>query len=203
MGDMKLDGGGGVDLAGSEGVGEKLDGGVFSVSTKSILKSRTLWLNVGMAVVAIAGVMLDGGLVPEKYLAHVTAAFAIANVILRLLTNQPVHFARPRSAKEQADALKNAIEAARKNAGIEQEPWPAEGGITENAKDAEGFYLSPPAGQSSQSLAEKEDSTIDIPAEDILPDFTETSQPQSSQSQASPPQAKPADSSSRKESDNG
>lgn len=179
--------------------GEKLDGGgggVFSASTKSILKSRTLWLNVGMAVVAIAGVMLDGGLVPEKYLAHVTAAFAIANVILRLLTNQPVHFARPKSAKEQADALKNAIEAARKNAGIGQSPAEGEPGAgveLVSAKDAEGFYLSPPAVQSAQSLLDKEDSTIDIPAEDILPDFTGISQPQ----------ANPTDSISNKESSRG
>lgn len=190
----RLDGGGGVDVLGVEVGG---GGGVdFSQATKSILKSRTLWLNVGMAVVAIAGVMLDGGLVPEKYLAHVTAAFAIANVILRLVTNQPVHFARPKNAKEQADALKNAIEAARKNAGIGQGPVEGESGSgagSASSKDADGFYLFPPAGQSAQSLLDKEDSTIDIPSEDVLPDFSEIS----------PPQAKPADPSSRKESSHG
>lgn len=183
--------------------GAKLDsgGGVFSGSTKSILKSRTLWLNVGMAVVAIAGVMLDGGLVPEKYLAHVTAAFAIANVILRLLTNQPVHFARPKSAKEQADALRNAIEAARRNAGVGQSAVGEAADSaqeTASAKDADGFYLSAPAGESAQLIADKEDSTTEIRSEDVLVDFAEISPPQ-----ASPPNARDAGSSSRKESSNG
>ena len=48
---------------------------------KSILKSKSFWLNV------LGGAAAYGGLLPPKY---ATPVMAVANIGVRFLTNQPV-----------------------------------------------------------------------------------------------------------------
>lgn len=81
------------------------------MDSKSLLKSRTFWLNVALAVVSIAGLLLDHGVIPERYLSVVSIVFAVANILLRVATNQPVHVS-PAGAKAAADELRDAINKA-------------------------------------------------------------------------------------------
>jgi hypothetical protein len=55
---------------------------------KSIFSSRTFWTNALGGVIAGAG--LATGVVPPKYAPAVVATGAISNIILRLLTSQPI-----------------------------------------------------------------------------------------------------------------
>ncbi len=55
---------------------------------KSILASKTFWLNTlgGIA----AGAATYGGYVPPKYAPAVIAVGSISNILLRLITKQPI-----------------------------------------------------------------------------------------------------------------
>jgi len=57
---------------------------------KPILKSKTLWVNV----IAILGIILNGlygiGLDAETQAVLVTSVLALANIILRFFTSQPI-----------------------------------------------------------------------------------------------------------------
>ncbi len=55
---------------------------------KSIWKSKTFYTNILMGVVGGAGLATD--VIPPKYAPAVVATGAIANVLLRLLTNTAI-----------------------------------------------------------------------------------------------------------------
>lgn len=61
------------------------------MGSKSVVKSKTVWINVLGGIAAVAGTV--GGVIPANKAPYVMAAGAIANVILRLLTSQPVSVA--------------------------------------------------------------------------------------------------------------
>jgi hypothetical protein len=138
------------------------------MDSKSLLKSRTFWLNVALAVVSIAGLLLDHGVIPERYLSVVSIVFAIANILLRVATNQPVHVS-PAGAKAAADELRDAINKAEENlvppsvpqGNLELENQVAKDGATfwVNSGDQEQpqfFELAPPAGQPDPSTEDTE-----------------------------------------------
>ncbi len=55
---------------------------------KSILSSRTFWLNSLGALAAAS--TLANGTIPAKYAPAVVAVGGISNIILRFLTSQPI-----------------------------------------------------------------------------------------------------------------
>ncbi len=56
---------------------------------KSIFASKTFWVNALGGIATTSG--LATGYIPPKYAPAVVATGAIANVLLRLLTNQPIN----------------------------------------------------------------------------------------------------------------
>lgn len=58
------------------------------MNTKHILKSKTFWINLLMAIAVIIPELVDLGFnIPAKWSG---LAIVVVNLILRLLTNQPV-----------------------------------------------------------------------------------------------------------------
>lgn len=146
------------------------------MDSKSLLKSRTFWLNVALAVVSIAGLLLDHGVIPERYLSVVSIVFAVANILLRVATNQPVHVS-PAGAKAAADELRDAISKAEEKltppsvpqGNLELENQVAKDGATfwvhadgverpqeESQEQPQFFELAPPAGQPDPSTEDTE-----------------------------------------------
>ncbi len=62
--------------------------GTPCMPTKSILASKTFWSNVLGGIAAGSG--LATGVIPPKYAPAVVATGAIANILLRLVTKQPI-----------------------------------------------------------------------------------------------------------------
>lgn len=60
------------------------------IETKSIFKSRTFWINVILAVVAIAGTPEVTSLLGPSGLKYLMAAQSVGNIVLRYFTTQPV-----------------------------------------------------------------------------------------------------------------
>lgn len=60
----------------------------IDATPKSLLTSKTFLVNLFGAITAITGTLT--GVIPPKYSSYVIAAGAIANIGLRLVTNQPV-----------------------------------------------------------------------------------------------------------------
>lgn len=58
------------------------------MNAKSIFLSKTFWVNVITVFVSIAG--YASGMVPPEWQAFLLPAVAIANIVLRAITNQPV-----------------------------------------------------------------------------------------------------------------
>ena len=58
------------------------------MNTKSLFVSKTFWANVLGGVVSVAG--LASKTIAPEYAPYIVAAGAIANVLLRLITNQGV-----------------------------------------------------------------------------------------------------------------
>lgn len=63
-------------------------GAIINVSVKPWYTSKTVWLNVISAVIALGGSVQ--GAVPPQWLPLIGLAVGIGNVILRFLTNQPI-----------------------------------------------------------------------------------------------------------------
>lgn len=61
------------------------------VYSKSLFQSRTFWVNALTIVAEIAQLVSGLRVVPTEYMA---VALGIVNVILRSLTNQPVHLVK-------------------------------------------------------------------------------------------------------------
>lgn len=62
---------------------------------KSVLESKTMWANSGVVVVTICTFLvnyLTTGSVPDQWLPYVPAIIAVANLVLRLMSTQPVTF---------------------------------------------------------------------------------------------------------------
>jgi hypothetical protein len=55
---------------------------------KSIFASKTFWVNALGGIVTTSG--LASGYIPPKYAPAVVATGTIANILLRLVTNQPI-----------------------------------------------------------------------------------------------------------------
>lgn len=144
------------------------------MDSKSLLKSRTFWLNVALAVVSIAGLLLDHGIIPERYLSAVSVVFAVANILLRIATNQPVHV-KPAGAKAAADELRDAIGNVQwemtppsvPQGNLELENQVAKDGATfwvhadghgqpQEQDQPQFFELAPPAGQPDPSTEDTE-----------------------------------------------
>ena len=63
------------------------------VPTKSIFLSKTFWLNAVSAVIAVGGSL--SGILPDQYDKYVLGAVSLANILLRLITSEGVHVAKP------------------------------------------------------------------------------------------------------------
>lgn len=60
---------------------------------KSILQSKTIWANASVVVVTLLTFLvnyLTTGSVPEAWLPYVPAIVAVANLVLRFFTTQPI-----------------------------------------------------------------------------------------------------------------
>lgn len=55
---------------------------------KSLITSRTFWVNALTLAISFGGYLT--GIVPAEFSPYVAAGLAIANVVLRLITNQPI-----------------------------------------------------------------------------------------------------------------
>lgn len=61
------------------------------MESKHWLTSKTLWVNIIAGVAAVSTAFgLDLGLTPETQTAIVGGIMAVANIVLRLVTKQPV-----------------------------------------------------------------------------------------------------------------
>jgi hypothetical protein len=65
---------------------------------KWFLNSKTLWFNLLAFAVAVASNFGFAGFTPDAHLAeYITVAVAVINIILRLVTTQPLTFNRAKS----------------------------------------------------------------------------------------------------------
>ena len=66
--------------------------------SKSIFASKTFWANLLGGLLQVIG--LASGAIPPQYAPYLAAAQGILNIILRLLTNQPVHIVTPQTVTQ-------------------------------------------------------------------------------------------------------
>ncbi len=66
-----------------------------TVETKSIFSSKTFWLNVLGPVFAWFATSKGINLSPDEQVGVITGVMALANVVMRFLTVQPVHLIPP------------------------------------------------------------------------------------------------------------
>jgi hypothetical protein len=62
-----------------------------SMRPKSLINSKTFWINALTLVITAGGAL--SGVIPPEYQAFVAGGLAIANIILRTITNQPINSA--------------------------------------------------------------------------------------------------------------
>ncbi len=61
------------------------------METKPWYESKTVWLNALAILVAVGYYLLDQpGVVPAQYLVYATAIIGALNLVLRMLTTQPI-----------------------------------------------------------------------------------------------------------------
>ena len=58
------------------------------MNTKSLFQSRTFWVNLLGGIGSVTGMV--SGFIPPSVAPYVMGAGAIANILLRLVTSQPV-----------------------------------------------------------------------------------------------------------------
>jgi uncharacterized membrane protein len=76
---------------------------------KWILGSKVFWFNVLAGVVAVAQAFGFAGFTPDPSVAeYVTVAVAVINIILRLVTTQPVCLSRPAKTITFGDVKRKA-----------------------------------------------------------------------------------------------
>lgn len=64
-------------------------------------QSKTFWLNLVAIVVAVGYYLLDTpGIVPAQYVSYVVAGLGAANLVLRMVTNQPLTLTRKKPDDE-------------------------------------------------------------------------------------------------------
>ncbi len=66
-----------------------------TVETKSIFSSKTFWLNVLGPVFAWFATSKGINLSPDEQVEVITAVMALANIVMRFLSVQPVHLVPP------------------------------------------------------------------------------------------------------------
>ncbi len=66
--------------------------------SKSLFASKTFWINLLAGFVGVAGEA--SGLIPAAYAPYIAAAVGIANIILRLVSNGPVHVVTPQTVTQ-------------------------------------------------------------------------------------------------------
>ena len=86
-------------------------------TAKTIFKSKTFWLNLVAALLALGDQLAGTGLIPLEYL---TPAMAILNIVLRLITHQPVTIGTPPMSLPDAVKL-SPPESPKKRTGIDIE----------------------------------------------------------------------------------
>ena len=60
------------------------------METKSLLESKTLWLNVAAIIIALLAMPEVVGILPVTWLPYIAAITAVLNVIVRMYTTQPI-----------------------------------------------------------------------------------------------------------------
>lgn len=68
--------------------------------SKSLFTSKTFWVNLLAGFVGVAGEA--SGVIPAAYAPYIAAAVGIANIILRLVSNGPVHVVTPVTVSQAA-----------------------------------------------------------------------------------------------------
>jgi len=57
---------------------------------KGLLRSKTFWVNLLTALVTIGGTVSGISFFPESFVPYLAGGLAIANIFLRMLTDQPI-----------------------------------------------------------------------------------------------------------------
>ena len=57
---------------------------------KSLLQSKTFWVNLGVFLVAVLGSPAVTGIIPATAMPYILALVAAVNIALRMVTTQPV-----------------------------------------------------------------------------------------------------------------
>lgn len=84
--------------------------------SKHLLKSRTFWLNAALVLASILGILLEGDVLPPHIVPWVAAIAAVANIVLRAVTSQPVRFRRISRDKSSTTASVHEVGEAAANA---------------------------------------------------------------------------------------
>lgn len=74
--------------------------------SKSLFTSKTFWVNLLTGIVTVAGEY--SGIIPPAWAPYIAAAVGVANIVLRLLTNTPVHVTTP-SVVSQVSAVSPVV----------------------------------------------------------------------------------------------
>jgi hypothetical protein len=55
---------------------------------KTLIESKTFWVNLLTGAIAVGGYLT--GVIPAQYQPYLIGGLAIANIVLRLITGQPI-----------------------------------------------------------------------------------------------------------------
>lgn len=58
------------------------------VETKSLIGSKTFWVNALTLIISVGGTI--AGVIPPDFQPYIVGGLAIANVVLRIITGQPI-----------------------------------------------------------------------------------------------------------------
>lgn len=85
------------------------------IFSKSLFASKTFWINLLSGIVTVSGEA--SGIIPPAWSPYIAAAVGVANILLRLISNGPVHVTTPQVV-EQTSASAPLIKSANPQAGF-------------------------------------------------------------------------------------